>query len=328
MDPHADGALTLAIVDVLDRDGRARVTLPVRRWPITIGRAVSCDVVLDDPYVAPHHATLANVDGALQLTVGATVNGVWIRKRRAAAGERVDLQAGDTVQVGGTRLRVRLAADALAPERRWVPEATGRVGTVAILALLVSAWNALDHWVRQDPGGRLTEYVPMVLGPLVALAIWSGLWAIGSKLVRHRFDFWGHAQVALVATLVMAVAAVLLPVIAFVVGWSWPSRVVVLLTSAIGWATVAAHIGRILPGRPRVLAAVMATIFAIGAVLYSVHHYETEDRVFSELYVTTLAPPALRIAPAVPTARFVEEARALKPVLEAHVADDDNPADE
>ena len=197
---------------------------------------------------------------------------------------------------------------------------------MAILCLLVSAWNALDHWVRQDPGGRLTEYVPMLLGPLVALAIWSGLWAIGSKLVRHRFDFWGHAQVALFATLVMALAAVLLPVAAFVVGWSWPSRVTVPLTVAIGWAAVAAHIGRILPGRPRVLAAVMATLFAIGAGLYAVHHYETQDRVFSELYVTTLAPPALRLAPAVPTARFVDEARALKAVLEAHVADDDTPA--
>jgi hypothetical protein len=327
VDPHADGALTLAIVEVLDRDGRARVTLPVRRWPVTVGRAVSCDIVLDDPYVAARHATLTAADGPLQLTVGDTVNGAWIRKRRAAAGERVDLHPGDTVQVGGTRLRIRLAADALAPERPWVPEATGRVGTVAILCLLVSAWNVLDHWVRQDPGGRVTEYVPTLLGPLVALAIWSGMWAIGSKLVRHRFDFWGHAQVALFATLGMALATLLLPVAAFVAGWSWPSRIAVLLAGAIGWAAVAAHIGRILPGRPRVLAAVMTALFAVGTALLAFHHYETQDRVFSELYVTTLAPPALRLAPAVPAARFVEEARALQPVLEAHAADeDDGPA--
>lgn len=326
MDPHADGTLTLAIVEVLDRDGRARVTLPVHRWPITIGRAVSCDVVLDDPYVAAHHLTLTESDGTVQLAVGETVNGAWIRKRRAAAGERVDLRPADTFQIGSTRLRVRLAADALTPERPWVPEATGRVRTVALLGLLVTAWSALEHWVRQDPGGRLTEYVPVLLGPLVALAIWSGLWSIGSKLVRHRFDFWGHAQVALLATFAMSLATVLLPLAAFIAGWSWPSRIATLLTAAMGWAAVAAHIGRILPGRPRRLTAVMATLFAIGTGLYAVHHYETADRVFSELYVTTLAPPALRVAPAVPTARFVDEARALKPVLEAHVADDDTPA--
>ena len=44
---------------------------------------------------------------------------------------------------------------------------------------------------------------------------------------------------------------------------------------------------------------------------------------FPELYVSTLAPPALRLAPTVSTARFVDEARALKATLEAHIADDD-----
>ena len=44
---------------------------------------------------------------------------------------------------------------------------------------------------------------------------------------------------------------------------------------------------------------------------------------FPELYVSTLAPPALRLAPTVSTARFVDEARAFKATLEAHIADDD-----
>ena len=323
MDPQHDGALILAIVEVLDRDGRARTAVPVRRWPITIGRAVDCDVVLDDPYVAARHATIGEADGRLQIGVGETVNGVWIRKRRAAAGERVELQPGDTIQIGGTRLRIRLAADALAPERPWVAEASGRIGAVAILALLLCAWTGIEHWIRQDPGERLTAYVPVLLAPAIALAIWSGLWSIGSKLVRHRFDFWGHAQVALLATLAISLTTLLLPIAAFASGWGWPSRTAPLVAAAIGWAAIAAHIRRILPGRPRLLAAVMAGLFVVGAGLYSIQQYETEDRVFPELYVTTLAPPALRVAPPVPTARFIEEARALKPVLEAHVADDD-----
>jgi hypothetical protein len=327
VDPQHDGALTLAIVEILDRDGRARATLPVRRWPITIGRAVDCDVVLDDPFVAARHATVSEADGRLHIGVGETVNGVWIRKRRAAAGEHVELPPGDTIQIGGTRLRVRLAAEALAPERPWVPEAAGRIRTVAILVLLVCAWTGLEHWIRRDPGERLTAYVPVLLAPAIALAIWSGLWSIGSKLVRHRFDFRGHAQVALLATLAISLATLLMPIAAFASGWSWPSRIAPLVAAAIGWSAIAAHIRRILPGRPRLLAAVMAVLFVVGAGLYSIQHYETEDRVFPELYVTTLAPPALRVAPAVPTARFIEEARTLKPVLEAHVADDDGPAD-
>jgi hypothetical protein len=70
----------------------------------------------------------------------------------------------------------------------------------------------------------------------------------------------------------------------------------------------------------------MASLFVAGLGLYAVHHYDTQDRVFPELYVATPAPPALRLAPAVPAARFLDEARALQAVLEAHAADDDGPS--
>ncbi len=333
MDPNPDGALIpdgtpdgpLAVVDVLDRDGRARVTIPIRRWPVTIGRAVACDVVLDDPFVAARHATLGEQDGVLQLVVGDTVNGAWLKNRRVPAGERTPLAAGDVVQIGATRLRVRRNADAVAPERAWVPEASVRARTVLLLMLVFSVWNAAEQWLGVDPGGRVIDYLPALIGAPIALAIWAGFWSVGSKLIRHRFDFWGHARVVLVATLAMSAAALVLPVFAFASGWAWPSRVVPIVESAIGWSTIAAHIGRILPGRPRVLAAVMTLLFAIGAGLFSIHHYETQDRVFPELYVATLAPPPLRLARPVTTARFVEEARALKSVLEAHVDDDDRP---
>jgi len=170
----------LAVVDVLDRDGRARVTLPVRHWPITVGRAVTCDIVLDDPYVAPQHAAIHEHEGGLQLTVGETVNGVWLKRRRVAAGERTELAAGDVVQIGGTRVRVRRAADTLAAERRWVPEATGSVRAVLALTLLFCAWNAADLWIHDDPGGRLTDYLPVLLGGPIAVAIWAAFWSVGS----------------------------------------------------------------------------------------------------------------------------------------------------
>jgi hypothetical protein len=330
VDQGSDGSVTAsdtsirAVVEVLDRDGRARLTLPVRRWPVTVGRAVTCDIVLDDPYVAAQHATLTELDGGgLQLVVGDTVNGVLLKKTRVPSGERIELAAGDVVQVGGTRLRVRRAADALSPERRWVPEASGSARTVLLLGVLFTAWTAGELWLRDDPGGRLTDYLPVLIGGPVAVGIWAAFWSVGSKLVRHRFDFWSHSRIALLGTIAMGVAGLLLPVFAFTSGWAWPSRLAPMVSAAIGWSVVGAHIGRILPGRPRVLAGVMASLFVVGLGLYSFHHYETQDRVFPELYVATLAPPALRLAPTVPTARFVDEAKALKAALEAHVTDDE-----
>ncbi len=337
MDPHPDGELTrepaaaavtgeapiLAIVEVLDREGRARATLPIRRWPVTVGRAIDCGIVLDDPYVAPRHATFVERDGGLQLEVDETVNGVWLKTRHARAGERIGLEAGDVVQIGGTRLRVRRAADTLSPERRRVPEASGRVRTVLLLALVSSLWTAAELWLHADPGGRTTDYLPTLVGGPILVALWAAFWSVGSKLVRHRFDFWSHARIAWLGVVAIGAAAMLLPVFAFASGWAWPSRIGPIAVAAIAWSTVSAHLGRLLPGRPRVLSAVMASLFVVGAGLSAVRHYESRDRVFPELYVATLAPPALRLAPAVSTARFIDEANALKAVLEAHRADDD-----
>ena len=71
----------LGIVEVLDRDGHVRLIVPVTSWPVTIGRALDCDVVLDDVHAAARHATVTGADDSLTLTVGETINGVQIGKR-------------------------------------------------------------------------------------------------------------------------------------------------------------------------------------------------------------------------------------------------------
>ena len=81
MDPAAAGHPRpedrLALIELLDRDGRARRTLDVHAWPVSLGRALDNTWVLDDPHVAPHHAVLGvDADGHLLLQVGDSRNGV------------------------------------------------------------------------------------------------------------------------------------------------------------------------------------------------------------------------------------------------------------
>src|SRR5690606_14366069 len=170
---------------------------PVWRWPVTIGRAVDCDVVLDDVHVAAMHAKVQEVDGALRLEAGESLNGVRVQRRRLSAGDSIELTAGEVFQVGVTRLRIRRLSDALAPEQ---PLESERIGVGRPSPLLVGAfvaWLVGAHWVDTDPGGRLVDYLLVVLGSTIAIAGWSLLWALVSKLFRHRFDFWPHAGVAL-----------------------------------------------------------------------------------------------------------------------------------
>ena len=222
-DENVERPLKLAVVEILDRDGHTRRVVAVWRWPLTIGRAVECDVTLDDPHVAARHATLTDEDGELQLEVGETVNGVHLRQRRVVAGQVSPLRGDEVFQLGGTRLRVRRASDPLAPERALVLEAaTGRRSLLALAAALM-AWSVGEQWLHMDPGTRFTDYLPvMIVGP-ATLAVWCGAWALGSKLFRHRFEFWPHARIAMTYLLVGAAAGLLLPLAAYALSWSLPS---------------------------------------------------------------------------------------------------------
>jgi Inner membrane component of T3SS, cytoplasmic domain len=325
MDTRPNGAaVKLAVVEVLDRDGHARLIVPVWSWPVTIGRAIDCDVVLDDVHAAARHATLSDESGVLTLVVGDTVNGVWMKRTRVAAAERVDVPAGEVFQIGATRLRVRRVADELSPERPLVEEPAGRRVRVVALAAAVMAWAAGQFWLNTDPGGRLTDFLPIVLGLPLALAFWSGLWAVGSKLFRHRFDFWPHAHIAFSYSLAMNVLALALPIAAFSTGWAFPSRVAGIVVGGVAWAMVRAHLALLLPARPRMLTGVMGAFFIVGLSLFLVRNYQVHDRLFPQLYTTALAPPVLRLAPTVPTTRFFDEARSLRSVLDAHVGDEDD----
>ena len=307
--------MKLAVVEVLDRDGHARTTVPVLQWPVTVGRAVTCDVVLDDAHAAPQHATLVDADGVLMLVADDTVNGVRLGGRRLDALDRVPVPPGTTFVVGATSLRVRRTSDPLPEERRLSPALSGSHLTTLTLIVIFTSWTLGEQWMSTDPGGRATEYLVVAIVAWLVLATWSGFWAVGSKLVQHRFDFWAHVRTASGYAVAITVVAMVLPLVSYASGWTALSKVSGIVAAAVAWAMILAHLRLMLPTRARMLTAVMGALFMAGVAVQFVHTYQTRDRLFNELYVTTLGPPAVRLAPAVEAARFIDEARALEAVL-------------
>jgi hypothetical protein len=142
--------------------------------------------------------------------------------------------------------------------------------------------------------------------------------------VQHRFDFWSHVRVVLSYSLIMAVVGTALPIAAFITGWPILSRVATISNMALAGTLVLAHLVLIMPAYRRGLTVTVAAVFVAGVSLQLVYTYQKQDRLFSQLYVTTLGPPSLRLAPAVETSTFLDEVRALKPVLDEHAKDDDD----
>lgn len=311
----------LAYVELLDRDGGVQHRIAVTRWPLRIGRALDCDVILDDPHAAAHHATIEAPYGIPTLALGPSPNGALLGRRRLSPGDSTALLAGSEWQIGRSRLRLRLPGEALPVELPLPTTSTVRSGwlVAGVVALLI--WLLAERWVQSDPGNPLTDYLPVLLGVPASLAAWCFAWALGSKLFTRHFDFLPHVRWALGMLLVITVLDAALPLLAFATSWEWLALLTTLSTLAVGCLLVYGHLRLILPARREALALGFATMFVVGVVMKLALSEQRNDRWFEPLYLSTLGPPALRLAPAASTAQFLDEARSLRTPLERRARD-------
>jgi len=296
----------LALIELHERDGRIGRVVDVRRWPLTLGRAMDNDVVIDDPHVAPHHATLAaGEDGSVQLQPLPSLSGVRVNGKRAETAMPVP-SGGAELQLGTTRLRLRLAGEVLAPEQplpagagsAWLPLGLG----AATFALLLA-----QHWTTLDPGADYNQWLPTIIGLPAVLAAWCAVWALMSKLFQHRFDFNGHLRIVLPWLLAMTVAEMLWPLATSAVAarslWMLASP----LQALIGVLLLRAHLHHVLPTHRRAVNLTLVALAVAGGGLSLAGTWRATHSLSPAPYMSTLPVPALRLAGTVPSATLVQE---------------------
>jgi hypothetical protein len=331
----------LALIEVLDHDGHVAATVPVTRWPVTIGRALDCDVVLHDPHVAAHHATLEYVDGshanessgavagsgrgALSITVGDSVNGVRWAQRQLSAGATAPLPAGAVWHAGRSALRVRMAGEALAPEQPLAHPARQRhtvLSAIGVVVLLL--WLTAQLWLQNEPGSRWDKYLPLLLVTVLAIAAWCALWGLGSKLFGRRFRFMPHLQILLGFALASLLLDLLLALGSYALSWPWLSHVRNWAELAVAAALLATHTALLLPRYRRPIALVFSLLFLLTIGINGALNWRRSDRLFAELYAATLPPPALRLVDAQPPSELLDAVRAMRTALDRRAQDDED----
>lgn len=320
----------LALIDVLDRDGRARQSISVTRWPVRIGRALDNDLVLDDPGVAAHHCTLTPhaEKPAIALQVGDTRNGVLLGRTRLASGSEHRLAHGQEWQAGQTRLRLRLAQGPLAPEQAVAHAGVGGLlsGTLAVLALagLTGISSYLDS-VPDKFSISLTREL-LIVGLLVAL--WSLLWSLSSKMFRHQMLYWQHLRIAAWGTVATQLGMYALGGLSFALSIPILSRIQPELPWLVLMVMLYAHLMRVLPRHRRVVAGT-SVLLCLGllATHLSLRQQET-CRWFAPLYASSLAHPALRLAPAEDVSTFLQGAATLEAPLQTAARQNNHTDDE
>ncbi len=282
---------------------------------LTIGRAYDNDVVLDDPYVAPHHARIVRDDaGRLVAHDLGSVNGLSIdgAPRRGAVlavdGER-------PLRVGRTLVRVRDAAFAVPAERAWVPAARAWPTTLALGAAVVAA-SVLTLWLSETQEPQLSRYVLPLFAMAMLVLVWTTAWALMSRIFTGAARFERHLAIALAGLLAFFVFDEITDYGAFALSL----RGLAEYAYAGNWMVLAAlcffHLREIAPLRMGMKAGVVATIAVAAIGVQTLTKAELSTILGQQSYLPALKPPMFRLKAPRSEAAFFADAERLKEAVD------------
>nr|WP_282452780.1 FHA domain-containing protein [Lysobacter sp. CAU 1642] len=324
----------MIVVERLGRHGelleRQRHRLPAE-GSLRIGRGWECEVHLDDPHVALHHASLRlGPDGSLALVDEGSLNGL-IDAGTGRREARLEVQGERELRLGACRLRLidgRLAqpaerpldAGAVPSRLRW-SEAFGW-----LLAALGS--SLLIDWLGEVGEVRSSALLTGALVGGIIMLAWSFGWALITRLFAGEMRFLRHLRVvaigSLLATTLMLVvqygsyALALEPVTRFAYVGYW------LLFAAVCWR----HLKVMGRGHPRSKALAMLALAAAAIGLQSLSLWQPRDGAPQQArYVRSVVLPAVRLRPLQDVDGFLDRAAALEPELVDARSEDEESAE-
>ncbi|HUZ72649.1 MAG TPA: FHA domain-containing protein [Stellaceae bacterium] len=287
---------------------------------VRIGRAYANDVVIDDPYVAPEHVRiLRDASGALAVEDLGTVNGLFADHERRRV-SRMLLDDDAVFRIGHTLLRVRgahypVAAEraASAQRRRW-PTLVG-----AAVAVLAAAAGML--WLSDYSEPRIANYVVPLMAMAIAIAMWSTVWTVITRIFAGQARFEENLLVGLVGALGFETWYVLSATGAF--GFS--SLALVNYRYVGFWCIFAlvchAHLRHISPGRSPLREAVVGGMLVLAVAVQVLVQLDPRSGI-EQTYVYRLMPPAFRLSPVANEKSFFAAVGKLQDQLDRDRADE------
>lgn len=118
---------------VLQKNGSAK-QVNVQGTPFVVGRADSCDLVLDNQLVSRAHAVFEAVGDAMQIRDLQSHNGTYVNGERI---ETAALRNGDEIKIGGCQIRflAQLGTPIAAAEALRLVTVPGRLADIDLQRL-------------------------------------------------------------------------------------------------------------------------------------------------------------------------------------------------
>ncbi len=302
------------IIDVLDASGVVieRYRFPQTKSPITIGRSITCDVTIDDPYVAPMHAILEiTPSGTARVSDTGSANGIVIDGKRHRSASGVVLP-DERLQIGRSTVRVRTSEGVLEAERRDDEPAPSRsadpVTLAVVFAFAVAGHAVYERWLGA-PQDLLAEAATGVLYPFSLLGGWIAGWSLLTRIIRSEWRFAQHAATALGVTLLYDLLKEVSALGFFASGTRAPVLVGMAIVLVCGSLLIWLHLGQAsrLAARKVIIAAVLVPLLFGGGFAWVANRIDQQALTRTETALR-LFPPQLRLRPAEPVSDYFKRA--------------------
>ena len=300
-------------VEILSRHrditARFRITGPEAR----IGRGYDNDVIVDDPYVAAQHLRIfRNESGQLVAEDMGSANGMFLDggSNRLAS---IIVDGRQPIRIGQTWLRVRelgheVERERLArPERRMLPIALATTLSVAVFGI-----TALVMWLSQTTEFRASSYVTSLLGTVIWLLAWVGVWALLSRIFSGQSRFLRHLLIALTGLLVSLLYTQFAQFTAFALTWSSAVTYEYVASSTILAAACFLHLREVGRSRLWLRGALVVTLLAGAIAMQALQQSEAFSNSGRQFTTRRLLPPAFRLAPLRDERAFFDQIGKLK----------------
>lgn len=297
-------------IECLARNGEVLQRHRVEQIPFRIGRAYDNDVMLDDPYVAAHHATVVQENDELVVHAENSHNGIVHKRSRHKS---LKLDGNTIIRLGHTRLRIRAADHLVAEElpdstnhhwEGWLPAFTG----LALMILVALGSNALNTTTEIEIVGLFTASTSIIS----TLLIWSGLWSLANRLFGTSARLGRHLFIAAFGYAVGEVWTLISNILAYAFSWEFLDQYSSMTETFVIAGVVYFHLITISPRHPkRMLSIAVSLAITVNAVLL-LNNYRNTGMLTNKLYMDIILPPAVRQTNDQPLNEFFAKAEELR----------------
>ena len=298
-------------IEVLSRDGTVAARSRIDRDEARIGRAFDNDVVVDDPHVAPHHLRIFRDEGGELVAEDlGSVNGLF-SEHGAGRVPRLALAREPGIRIGRTVLRVHDAAHPVAPEKP-LTRPRAHASWAAGLTLGLFAMILLVNWLDLTNQPSANSVLLPLLGLATVLAIWSGLWALLSRVFFGQAQYSVQLRIAVTACIALVIWDQIAKTFSFALAWREMSEYAGLGAWALLGATCVAHLHSISARHMRAAQVVVVVLIATGAAIQYFGKSEARNLVGQRATLGDLRPPGFRLAPPATSEEFFQRAEGVR----------------